>query len=251
MLTRAAPAFNRATDGQMPPALAQALSQALFNCAQPLEHRGPVAFGNASFPQRGGVLSQSGWNPGDYPELFPNLQDGGFVEAPGNGGYRAGDWYSTYYGSPQFDLRTSLTQNLNQYYAGPSVTIEGDTYIQNVTVENVDAGNVNADTINGEPAPGKDGARGPAGPQGQSGEGDLYQYFLFYQKNSADMDPRIATLWGVVTRLLAFTQELDRRIRSLQIVGWPQGSNVLAGASFDEENCAVVEKKRPVRLRIR
>jgi hypothetical protein len=251
MLTTVAPAFNRATLGQLSPQLAAALSQAMFNCNQPLEQRGPVAFSNGFFPQKGGVLSQQGWNPSDYPGLFPSQQ--GFIEAPGNGGYRAGDWYSTFYGSPNFDLRTELTQNLNQYYSGPTVTIEGDTQIQNLTTENQYVTNLTVDTINGEPVAGRDG---PAGPQGDRGlDGGFYVIPIY----GGRLDPpapddglqaRVRRLEGLMQGVFDEITRLDRRLKDLKIVGWPQGQDVLEGATFDDEACTVTEDKKPVQLRI-
>jgi len=250
MLTRAAPAFNRATDGAMPSSLLQPLSQALFNCNQALEHRGPVAFGNASFPQRGGVLTnQGGWDPSSYPpELFPG--SAGFVEAPSNGGYRAGDWYSTFYGSPEFDLRTSLTQNLNQYYSGPSVTIQGSTYTQNLTTENHNAFNMTVQNINGEPAPGQPGAAGPAGPQGAPGAagrdgGVIFGGFL--PAGQQLLNRKILAWIRVATRHFA---AIEQALRSLDIEGFPQNKLILKRAIFDEDSCTVDERGQVARLKI-
>jgi hypothetical protein len=208
--------------GQVSPAQ-QALTQSLFNCTQPMEHRGPVAFSNGLASPPGGLVPAGGWNPNDYPDLF---KPQGFVEAPSGGGYQAGDWNSTFYGSPYFDLRTVLQQSLNQYYTAPAVTVQGDTYTENLTSENHVTNNITVETINGEPAPGTDGADGPAGPQGARG------------------------LDGVPGFLLNINNITQRQIRSLQITGWPQNKKILRKATFNEEYCRVDERKLGVNLRV-
>lgn len=249
MLTRSAPAFNRAADGVMPGSLLQPMSQALFNCNQPLEHRGPVALGNASFPQRGGVLTQGGWDPSSYPtELFPDSQC--FVEAPSNGGYRAGEWYSTFYGSPQFDLRTSLTQNLNQYYSGPTLTVQGNTFVQNMTTNNHTAYNLNVQNINGQPAPGQPGAAGPAGPQGLPGAagpagGVVFGGFL--PAGQQLLNRKILAWIRVATRHF---QEIEQSLRNLSIDGFPQHKLILKRAVFNPDTCTNREDRELARLRL-
>jgi hypothetical protein len=243
MLTRAAPAFNRATQGAFQSSLLQPLTQSLFNCNQPLEHRGPVAFSNGFFPNNNGVLSQNGWNPADYPGLFPD--SAGFIEAPGNGGYRPGDWYTTNYGSPEFDLRTEVTNNTNQYYTGPSVTIEGETITQNLTTENQTVVNLTVENINGEPAPGADGADGPAGPQGLRGlDGQIV--FVPPPGNANDLRRINLALDHIFWRL----QRLEFAINNLVIDGFPQGWKLPVTAEFDEVQCKVVVRSRPVKLRV-
>lgn len=260
MLTRAAPAFNKATQGNLNPALSQALSQAMFNCAQPLEHRGPANFMSGAFPQRGGVLNANGWDPSAYPGLFPNVANQPFVEAPGPGGYHAGDWYSTFYAGPYFDLQTQLQQSLNQYYGGPNVTIEGAANIENLTTENTYTTNLEVDVINGEPAPGKDGADGPAGPQGARGldgnpgiGGNIFNDIDVIVNNPPNLGlrARIVILEGQVNLLIQAVRKLNAQLRGLEIFGWPQDKPVVRNARFDEENCRVVQSKQRVTLRIR
>lgn len=260
MLTRAAPAFNRAAQGNLNPALAQALSQAMFNCAQPLEHRGPANFMAGAAPQRGGVLNGGGWNPGDYPDLFPNVANQPFVEAPGPGGYHAGDWYSTFYAGPYFDLQTNLQQSLNQYYGGPNVTIEGAANIENLTTENSYTTNLTVENINGEPAPGRDGADGPAGPQGLRGLdgapgaiGNVFNDIDIIVNNPPNQGliGRVVALENNVNLLIQAVRRLKHLMDNLTIVGWPQGRHVVHNARFDEENCRVVQSKSRVALRIR
>jgi hypothetical protein len=246
MLTRAAPAFNRAMQGPVSPAQ-QSLTQALFNCTQPMEHRGPVAFSNGLAAPPGGLVPSGGWNPNDYPNLF---KPQGFVEAPSGGGYQAGDWNSTFYGSPYFDLRTVLQQSLNQYYTAPAVTVQGDTYTENLTTENHVTNNITVETINGEPAPGTDGADGPAGPQGARGLDGIPGFLLninnINQEVNADLRPILNWLINIDARVTL----LEKQINALRIEGWPQDEKVLKGAAFNEEYCRVDEEKRKVQLKV-
>ena len=246
MLTRAAPAFNRAMQGPVSPAQ-QALTQSLFNCTQPMEHRGPVAFSNGLASPPGGLVPAGGWNPNDYPDLF---KPQGFVEAPSGGGYQAGDWNSTFYGSPYFDLRTVLQQSLNQYYTAPAVTVQGDTYTENLTTENHVTNNITVETINGEPAPGTDGADGPAGPQGARGLDGIPGFLLninnITQQVNANLRPILDWLINIDRRVTL----LEKQINALRIEGWPQDEKVLKGAAFNEEYCRVDEEKRKVQLKV-
>jgi hypothetical protein len=246
MLTRAAPAFNRAMQGPVSPAQ-QALTQSLFNCTQPMEHRGPVAFSNGLASPPGGLVPAGGWNPNDYPDLF---KPQGFVEAPSGGGYQAGDWNSTFYGSPYFDLRTVLQQSLNQYYTAPAVTVQGDTYAENLTTENHVTNNITVETINGEPAPGPDGADGPAGPQGARGLDGIPGFLLninnITQQVNANLRPILDWLINIDRRVTL----LEKQILALRIEGWPQDEKVLKGAVFNEEYCRVDQDKKKVQLKV-
>jgi hypothetical protein len=178
MLTRAAPAIDRAlgsvmTQGQ----LAQFMS-AVNKCSQPLEARAPVTFNQDSAPfgqdsGGGGGLYQEnggGWNPQDYPNLFPQTTNNNtYVDIANNSNYRAGDWISNYYAGPNFDLRTNLTQNLNQYfaenhYAGNTINVAGNTSTTNLTTNNITTENITTNNINNYPT-----APGPSGPQGDRG----------------------------------------------------------------------------------
>lgn len=246
MLTRSAPAFNRAMQGPVSPAQ-QALTQSLFNCAQPLEHRGPAAFSNGLSAPPGGLVPAGGWNPGDYQDLF---RPQGFVEAPSGGGYRAGDWNSTFYGSPHFDLRTVLQQSLNQYYTAPAVTVQGDTYTENLTSDNHVTNNITVETINGEPAPGTDGADGPAGPQGARGLDGVPGFLLNINNINQEINADLRPIVNWLIHLDGRVRLLERQIRSLHITGWPQNKKILRKATFNEEYCRVDERKLGVNLKV-
>jgi len=257
MLTRTAPAFYRAAQGTMDPAAIQAISQSMMNCAQPLQHRGSVSFARPQAGQSGGAINSVGWNPADYQNLFPQggVSSNQFNEMPGNGGYTAGDWVSTFYGGPYFDLSTELQQNLNQYYSGPTVTVQGDTHLQNVYNDNTVTNNLTVQNINGQPAPGAPGTAGPAGPQGQNGLDGLPGPGVFVTQYTINpVRPLWQRIWILERRLLRLSHyagDIDSRLRSLRIVGWPQGSTVLTDAKLNEEYCRVDATGRAVVLRIR
>ena len=167
MLSRAVPQINRSLAGVMSQDQLAQFASSVGQCAQSLEHRGPVALGNSR------SLPGDGWNPSDYPELFPQFGPT-FVDVAGNGGYRAGDWYSNYYAGPEFDLRTQLNLTNNQYmsqnhYGGNTLNIAGDTSVTNLTTQNIDASNVNTTNINYTTVNGNDAGPGPSGPQGDRG----------------------------------------------------------------------------------
>jgi hypothetical protein len=254
VLTLAAPALFRALQGQLPQSAVQALAQTLMNCNQPLEHRAPVAFSRPAPQQSNGVVNSGAWNPADYPELFPDAQ--GFVEMPGNGGYRAGDWYSTFYGSPSFDLRTELQQNLNQYYSGPTIVVQGDTLFDNMRAENQTVTNLTVENINGEPAPGAAGAAAPAGPQGARGldgapgPGLFFNFNPVFNQPNGNVNGRLQAMeqqqWGMWLAI----RDLNRRVGNLRVEGWPQGSEVLQNATFDPDACDIRRFKSKVRLKI-
>lgn len=179
MLTRAAPAINRALGnvfGQ--DQLAQFMS-AVGQCAQPLEHRAPVAFSNGQNGLDGrnghdgrdgpGGPPGQGWNPEDYPDLFPSVTNNTFVDISNSSNYRGGDWISNYYAGPNVDLRQILNQTMNQYlaqnhYAGDTINIAGNTNTTNLTTNNITTENINTTNINNFPT-----APGPSGPQGDRG----------------------------------------------------------------------------------
>lgn len=258
MLTKTAPAFYRSS--QLPPGQTQAMAQSMMNCGQPLQHRGQVSFGRPAPGQSNGVLNSVGWDPSQYPGLFPQGGNALFIDLPGNGGYQAGDWASTFYGGPYFDLSTQLQQNLNQFHSGPTVTVQGDTVFDNTTTENLYAVNVTTETLNGEPAPGQPGAQGPAGPQGDRGlDGAPGFGFIqaIFNDNRQFINNPILPLWirvlNLELNLLLLdktTRDIDRRLRNLKIAGWPQGRNVLTGAYFNTSTCEVEPQSQAVALRI-
>ncbi len=263
MLTRAAPAFYRNAQGSMSPEAVQAISQSMMNCAQPLEHRGSVSLSRPLPQQSNGVLQSVGWNPSDYSNLFPEGATNSFIELPGNGGYTFGgngDWNSTFYGSPNFDLSTQLQQNLNQYYSGPTLTVQGDTVFQNNVTENQYVTNLTVQYINGEPAPGVPGAQGPGGPQGARGLDGAPGLGNFVFNNVVNRRIIINPVWPLwlqiwllvrqIQVLTGYAEDIDRRLKGLKIEGWPQGNQVLTGATFNENTCTISAEGRNVALKI-
>lgn len=258
MLTRAAPAITRALTGVLPDGQAASLLSSLGQCQQPLQHRGAVSFARGAFGNSGGVANSQGWNPADYPGLFPDaVQRGGDVEAPSPGGYQAGDWYSNYYGGPYFDLTTQLQQTMNQYiaqntYEGNTVTIQGPTFITEVTSEKVVAREIETEQFNGEQledAPagpqgdrGRDGAPGAPGLPGQPGG-----VFVF----NAPLPPpgfNQALLLAQLALNLAIDnrRQIDRlkqALRQARIRIRPH--RAVQGVKFDADACDVVVDRSP------
>lgn len=247
MLTSVSPALARAMQGVLTPAQSSALLNAAANCAQPLQHRAGVSVQNGNF-------TGTGWNPADYPELFPQ-SDQPDVEAPGNGGYRAGDWYSTSYGGPYFDLRTALNQTLNQYIAnnhtsGPTFNVDGDSYITNLTTENHTTQNITTQTINGEPAPGTDGAQGPAGPQGGQGPAGAPGAVFYLPGVNPPPNNQLAQLaFDLARNLAARVTALERALRGAKLRFTFDPQRVVTDATFDADACEVKTTTKPLRFR--
>lgn len=190
MLTQTMPALSRALEGQLPPQVVKAVMQALGNCGQDAVQRGGVAVMPNTL--RGvSMRGQQGWNPyttqninnnGAWIPFNPNGNP--FVDMPSGGGYRAGDWYTTHYGSPNYTFFSPITNELNSIYGSPTNFFGGNTVF-----ENVSANNVTADTVTSEEdvrlgiiklqppaeapgdngANGSDGRTGPSGPPGDDG----------------------------------------------------------------------------------
>lgn len=179
MLTTLTPALNRALSpvfdqGQ----LAQFMAGAGM-CSVPLEHRAPTTYSNGQNGLDGrnghdgrdgpGGAPGRGWDPKDYPDLFPSTTNNTFVDITNNSNYRAGDWFQNYYAGPNQDFRTILNQTMNQYmsenhYAGDTINIAGNTNTTNLTTNTVNTENINTTNINNFPT-----APGPSGPQGDRG----------------------------------------------------------------------------------
>lgn len=177
MLTRAAPAIDRALSSVMTQGQLAQFMGAVAKCSMPLEQRAPATFTNDSAPfgpggDKGGVYTEPpGWNPQDYGDLFPQVTNNNntFVDITNNSSYRAGDWFSNYYAGPNYDLRTTLNQTMNQYfaenhYAGNTINVAGNTSTTNLTTNNLTTQNINTTNINNFPVTG-----GPSGPQGDRG----------------------------------------------------------------------------------
>lgn len=176
--TQNMPALARATNGQMPQQMVQALMQVLGNCAQPLSHRGPINLQpSLPSPGRGGVYPPGPWDPGTIPGLIPD--PGSIRGGPGGGavidipGFGGNDWHSRIYLGDQFSFPISQEFNTFSTYGGPTNYFGGNTYIDNSSHDNITTNNIDARTINNFPAPGTPGTIGTAGPAGSPGAAGL------------------------------------------------------------------------------
>lgn len=115
MLTQAMPALASALQGVMPEAAVRQVMQALGNCNQPLEHRGPVSFRPSDqFRQsEPGVYRGGAWNPNEYQSLVDApqaLNNRGFVDTPYTQNRYGDSIYETtnnHFGGDNFLLNTS------------------------------------------------------------------------------------------------------------------------------------------------
>lgn len=115
---------------------------------------------------------QTAYRPGSSAwGNYVNSTTNPLVAPSGGGGYTSGDWI-TYTGDTNiFDVSPKITENINQYYGGPTFQVAGDTVYSNTVtnnsyVTNMYSTNVSADTMNGEPIKGDKGDPGVAGPAG-------------------------------------------------------------------------------------
>lgn len=253
MLTRAAPAIARSLGGVFNDQQAAQFLSSVGQCAQPLQHRGGVSFARGAFANAGGVSSSGGWNPADYPDLFPDaVQAGGDVEAPSPGGYRAGDWYSNYYGSPYFDLTTQLQQTLNQYmaqntYEGDTVTIQGNSYVTNLTTNSLTAGDVATTSLNGEPLEdGPSGAQGARGLDGAAGAPGVPGALLIFNQPPANFNQALLIAQNALAAAnaaLRQLQDLRNRLAAARVRIRPH--RAVQGVTFDPDACDVKVTKSP------
>ena len=255
MLTRAAPAIARAINGVFTPQQTADFLSSVGQCSQPLQHRAGVSIGPMAFSNSNGVSNSAGWNPADYSHLFPDaVQRGGQVEAPSPGGYRGGDWYSNYYGAPEFSFVTQLQQTLNQYmaenhYAGDTLTITGPTHMSHVTTNNIVTNNITTEKINDEPieAPpgGPQGARGLNGADGADGAPGAIGAFVFQQPplDLADLIRFVVDVQKEARRAFRLANDTADRLRRARIQIRPHRS--VQKVEFDPDACDVVVKKTP------
>lgn len=255
MLTRAAPAIMRSLNGVFTPQQTSDFLSAVGQCSQPLQHRAGVSLGPAAFANTNGVGTAAGWNPAQYPELFPDaVQQGGQVEAPSPGGYRAGDWYTNYYGAPEFSFVTQLQQTLNQYmaenhYAGDTLTVGGPTQFTTVNTTNLTTQNITTERINDEPIddpPGgpqgsrpRDGVDGAPGAPGGVGVVPLQRPPL----NLGELIRLVLQVQREAGRAFRLAFDTASRLRDSRIRVTPH--RAVQSVTFDADACDVVVKKRP------
>lgn len=146
MLTQLMPALSKALGNALSPQDLRSLMQALGNCNQPLEHRGPVTF-TPSLPPNdgaGGMYNRDYWNYNDYTSVINN----------------AGDT-NVFNDIDQRDFSTAVYQTVfdNQTF---------NTYNTNITnIINNPPGGPGTPGAPGTPgSPGSDGADGGPGGQG-------------------------------------------------------------------------------------
>lgn len=255
MLTSVAPAITRSLSGAFTPAQINGFLSSVAACDVPLQHRAGVSIGNQALQTKNGLATSPGWRPSDYPDLFPDASKReGDIEAPSGGGYRAGDWYSTFYGAPYFDLTTSLQQQINQYYAqnyyqGDSLSVTGPSSITNLTSNTINAQNINAQTFNGastDPPPaGPQGNRGLDGLPGPPGEPGAVFLIEGGRMPGDGGNPDEVARWAMwlaaklrveVTALRQLLSRLRVRIRPHRVV---------TSVTFDPDTCKVKVKKDP------
>lgn len=253
MLTRAAPAITRALGGVFNDQQTAAFLASIGQCAQPLQHRAGVSFAPGAFANSNGVGSSAGWNPADYPGLFPDAAGrGGDVEAPSPGGYRAGDWYSNFYGAPYFDLSTQFLATTNQYiaqnhYEGDTLVVNGPTSTTQLTTNNITTNNIDAGTLNGaslEPPPaGPQGDRGLDGAAGAPGQAFLFAFPFRLGQPAVDNGEQAAAALRLAAAAKQAVEELERKLARLHVKLTPH--RVVTSVRFDADNCKVIAKKEP------
>lgn len=177
MFTQAMPAIIDALRQALPPNALGPLAQALGNCAQPLSHRAGINFPGAL--RRGGsngAYTSNLWNPSQYTNIFPggdiynsanyhNQVDMGDMNVTWNEGNR--------YDS-QFFFPTTNQYQLNSYYGGPTIHINGGQQVDYITNQffegdNVNTTNLTVQYVNDDPVAGPQGAPGAAGRDGDRG----------------------------------------------------------------------------------
>jgi hypothetical protein len=242
MLTATMPALSRALDGQLPPQVVRAVMQALGNCGQDSIQRGGMAVMPNTLQGVSGAGPQ-GWNPystqninnnGGWIPYDPNGRP--FIDMSSGGGYRAGDWYSTHYGSPNYTFFSPIVNELSSLYGSPTNFFGGNSSFENIFASNVTAENVTnlgdervgvIKLVLGGGPPGDDGSNGSDGGRGPSGPpGD---------------DGMLAGA-GFVPKMPRKTTAVIRQVRGQKINLLPYVLNV----TFDPDTCALtVVKRRP------
>ena len=253
MLTRAAPAITRSLGGVFDAQQTAAFLASIGQCAQPLQHRAGVSFAPGAFANANGVGSLPGWNPADYPGLFPDAaQAGGDVEAPSPGGYRAGDWYSNFYGAPYFDLSTNFLATINQYmaqnhYEGDTLVVTGPTSTTQLTTYELTTQNLTTDSLNGvalEPPPaGPQGDRGLDGSAGAPGQAFLFAFPQRQGQPAVDNGEIGLAALRVAVAAKRAVDDLEQKLARLYVQIRPH--RVVTSVRFDANNCKVIAKKEP------
>jgi hypothetical protein len=192
MLTQAMPALAQAMQGVMPQMAVRRMMQALGNCNQPLEHRGPVAIrpttrtpenelglgggqgGGGSFGP--GVYSDGGvWNQNlinQFTDVSQVFNNNSFIDIPTYNNYF--NTLNNNFAGDEFLFNTNANYNTNLF---PTTIING--VIGSDGINGINGFN----GVDGQPgvsgaaglagAAGADGAPGVAGPAGAAGAAGL------------------------------------------------------------------------------
>lgn len=192
MLTQAMPALAQAMQGVMPQMAVRRMMQALGNCNQPLEHRGPVSIrpttrtpenelglgggqgGGGSFGP--GVYSDGGvWNQSlinqftDVSQIFNNNS---FVDLATFNNYL--NTVNNNFGGDSFLFNNNANYNTNLFPTTIINGVIGSDGINGINGFNGVDGQPGVSGAAGLPgAAGADGAPGVAGPAGQAGAAGL------------------------------------------------------------------------------
>lgn len=180
MLTQTMPALVQALSRVLPQQAVSQIAAALGNCNQPLTHRGGVSIQPSNQYLAGGVNYGDQWNPADYGDIFPTVNQannfGGSNQQLQNI-YDLANYNYNYatnnYGGNSFNFPTTNEFAINEYYGGPTTYIGGNSEFVNTVTTNLTTQNLTTQIINGQPAPGTPGSRGPAGPPGEPGAAGL------------------------------------------------------------------------------
>jgi len=242
MFTQAMPAIIDALRQALPPHALGPLAQALGNCAQPLSHRAGINFPGAI--RRGdtnGAYTSNLWNPSQYTNLFPGGDT--YNSANYHSNVDMGDMNVTWNEGNRYDSQfffpTNNQYQLNSYYGGPTVHINGGQQVDYITNEYFDGDTVNVtnlttQVLNGDPVDGPQGPPGAAGRDGERGApgapGGIFAVLppgRFGKIRYLTGDPRIRTVDQEVARKHRYMK--DAWVRAAIEVSVP--TNAISGAS--------------------
>lgn len=139
------PALAQALSGVLPQSSLRSLMQALGNCMQDVQQRGGVNV-QPSYRLPNGLGNPATWQPSEYPGLLPYAGQTPHIVLPGIPGDAAADWFSTFIGGNTFNFPTNQQFTANNYWGGPTNTIYGDTYFQQISTTVVNTPYTGEDT---------------------------------------------------------------------------------------------------------
>jgi hypothetical protein len=191
MFTQAMPAYIDALRQAVPPSMVAPMAQAIGNCQQPMTHRGSINVAPSrgqnpwqQNPRQPGVYTSQAWGgPSSYVGLFPSLGQGGVSPSAADMADMNANWNNGNRYDSQFFFPTNQWFNVNQFYGGPQVNIQGGAQIDSVnttslsspriSTERLSVTNVNGTPVDPVPGPpganGRDGRPGAPGQAGQNG----------------------------------------------------------------------------------